>query len=134
MRFKIYLSIEGDYFDPAKFNSTLDKSVAGEVVHRKNAGGNKLNPSVKSFYWRSKSYEVIDPEYPEDRLLQLIRSATNNIQNLSKTEQVNVSAQIVAYINETDNLRGFYLSPDLVQALAQLNADIDIDVVHDLKN
>ncbi|MEZ5454409.1 MAG: hypothetical protein R3E93_16540 [Thiothrix sp.] len=134
MRFKIYLSIEGNHFDPAKFNAKLDKSIIGEIVCRKKTGGNNSNQPANATYWRSKSYEVTDPEYPEDRLLKLIRSMANSIQNLSKTERVKVSAHIVEYIDEADSPRGFYLSHDLVQALAQLDADMDTDIVHDLKS
>ena len=44
------------------------------------------------------------------------------------------SANIVEYLQDKDDPKGFYLSSDLITALAHLNADMDIDIVHDLKH
>ncbi|QLQ30520.1 MAG: hypothetical protein HZT40_01555 [Candidatus Thiothrix singaporensis] len=97
MRFEIYLSIEGNCFDPVKFNGTLDKSIAGDVIHRQKIGGNRLNSDSALIYWRSTPCEVSDAEYPEDKLLKLVDSLTVDVQDLLKTMSVNVSVNIVEY-------------------------------------
>ena len=134
MRFKIYFIIEVNSFDPAKFNSRLDQSNVGEVIQRKNLSKARLNSPANRLYWRSKSYEITDAECPEDKMLQLISAVTENIKALCKTECVHVSANIVEYLQDKVDSKVFYLSSELRTALAHLNADMDIDIVHDLKH
>lgn len=132
MRFEIYLSIEGNCFDPVKFNGTLDKSIAGDVIHRQKIGGNRLNSDSALIYWRSTPCEVSDAEYPEDKLLKLVDSLTVDVQDLLKTMSVNVSVNIVEYLDATDTPRGVYFPSCLIKAVAQINANVDMDIVRDM--
>lgn len=75
---------------------------------------------------------MVDVGYPEDYLLDLIKSLTSEIKTLSEREEIRVSANIVAYSKESYPSRGFYFSSDLVKALALLSAEINIDAVYDL--
>lgn len=132
MRFKVYLSLEGSHFNPIKFNDSLDEKKIGQVVQRKKISSNAIKLNVSEFYWESKVYEVTDVCYPEDKLLDLIKSLTSEIKALSEKQEVKASANIVAYLKGSDPPRGFYFSSDLVKALALLNAEINIDAVYDL--
>jgi hypothetical protein len=132
MRFQVYLSLEGSHFNPTEFNNSLDEKKVGQVGQRKKISSNAIKLNVREFYWKSKVYEVVDVGYPEDYLLDLIKSLTSEIKALSEKQEVKVSANIVAYSKESDPTRGFYFSSDLVKALALLNAEINIDAVYDL--
>ena len=133
MRFKIYLTIEGNNFNPTLFNNMLDELITGEVIQRKRVGSHALNENTNLTYWRSKSYEVTASNYPEDTLFNLITLLANNAQDFLAKESVKISANIVEYLKHTDSPRGFFFSSELIKVLAQLNAEIDTDIVYDLQ-
>ena len=114
------------------FNNILDECNAGEVIQRKCVGNNALNANLT--YWRSKSYEVTASNYPEDTLFNLVTSLANNAQEFLLKESVKISVNIVEYLKNTDNPRGFFFSSELIKVLAQLNAEIDTDIVYDLQS
>ena len=65
--------------------------------------------------------------------VQTVYLYDNNGTPLAIVQAAN-SANIVEYLQDKDDPKGFYLSSDLITALAHLNADMDIDIVHDLKH
>ena len=126
MRFKIYICIEGAGFDPVAWNAALVDSLKGSVLERKKLSDKSHNQRT---YWESK--ELIPATgYPEDALLELLsRYQQVLLQLLGAGDAVKISAQIVQEHKEDESPRGFYASSQLVEVLASLRADLDLDII-----
>jgi len=129
MKFNIYVRVEGSFFDPEKFNARLPIDLRGEVYERKHM--RQRDGCHEMRYWRSR---VVEVESEPERAL----TETLNAHKLFLTADflggiAKVSAQMVFLQSEGDDARGVFICSDLVRLLAELNADLDVDVVHDLR-
>lgn len=128
MRFSVYMMVEGRAFDPEAFNHNLPQNLRGEVRERSRM---RVRPGgAERFYWQSK--QVDTERNPEDALAALLSDLIVPLRGIASVDSVKISAQIVTRITERDDTRGYYVSPDLMNILAGLRADLDIDVVHHL--
>lgn len=129
MQFKVYLEAQGPEFNPVAFDDGLDAHLKGTICHRKH-----FNPKGQGqkTYWESKQITVTSG-YPEEKLLELIQSLEPSLKALALDNQIKISAQIIEQYKEDESPRGFYVCSELIQTLARLNADLDIDVVYDLQ-
>ena len=130
MRFSVYMTAEGLAFDPEAFNRSLPQNLRGEVRERRRMRVRPDGP--ERLYWQSM--QVDTEQNPEDALSALVSDLMVPLKRIASADSVKVSAQIVARKTEQDDARGFYAPPSLVSMLAELHADLDIDVVHDLQH
>ncbi len=129
MRFSVYVTVEGPAIDPEAFNSSLPLELRGEAKERHNSKHRPGGP--QRFYWRSRQIEC--EQRPEDELVELLTALQASLEGISSDRSAKISTQIVGWQAENDDARGYYVPSELVQLLAYLHADLDIDVVHDLQ-
>lgn len=126
MKFKIYISVEGPEFDPGVLNSLLASPLRGNVKERKNLSETSRNQRI---YWESKEL-VITSGFPEDALRDLLSSYDSVfLQVLTENDGIKISAQIVEERGEDESPRGFFVSSSLIEMLARLGADLDLDII-----
>jgi hypothetical protein len=125
MRFRIYMSVDGDDFDAEAFNRSVNNDIHGEVVHRKNNRRNPSQPPVP--FWKTAEI-VTSSNKPEDELERLLERA-KSIFARSATDDLEITAEIVAEYELGEEPRGFYFNPAILRMLSQLGAQLDIDAV-----
>lgn len=125
MRYLIYVMIYGLDFDPIWYDNKLPTNLRGSVnLHE------KISREIEVRCWRSKKIETTCN--PEISLQELIDKLKPYLMTAAKLEGISISAQIVMYLGSSEIMRGFYISGGLAQALVDIQADLDIDIVHDL--
>lgn len=124
MQFKISLSIEGSFFDPAAFDAMVPSDLKGFVKIREHLSKKSKNQRI---YWESKIYNI-QSGYPEDVLLKLLHAYEPSLSNLQIQGGVRISTQIVQNYRENESPRGVYISLSLVDVLSRLRADFDFDI------
>ena len=126
MKFKIYISVEGPGFDPGVLNSKLAHSLKGNIRERKNLSEKSRNQRI---YWESKEL-VVTSGFPEDALLDLLSNYESAfLLVLAESGDIKISAQIVEKRAEGESPRGFFVSSSLIEILARLRADLDMDII-----
>lgn len=126
--FKVYIWIDGSEFDPEEFNASLDTDLRGNVRTRKQL--NKNFSDQPTSYWESELIEV-SSDYPEDKLTELLKRYRQSLLPVIGTKRIRIVAEIVARYENSEEVRGYFLSTDLIQCLAELRASLDIDVYVD---
>lgn len=129
MRYRVYIRVEGRTFDPESFNRGLPNKLQGQVRMRECMRVRSDGP--ERVYWQSMPVDVEDR--PEEALTAILRDFVGSLKKIADAGIGKISAQIVNALTEQDDVRGLYVSPDLIQMLAVLHADLDLDVVHDLQ-
>jgi hypothetical protein len=118
MLFTVYVRAEGPNSDVVAFHAKYGKMLGGEIRewrHTPDCG----------VYWKSREMTLTEG-HPEDSLLVLLRELTPVMPTLDTP--LKISAEIIAEYNVSEGPRGYYASPELIEALATLRADLDIDV------
>lgn len=129
-KFEIYLWIDGDRFDANRFNSAIAKDLAGKVRPYKRVMGREVGKA--GMYWKSK---IISPaeDCVEEKLLALLLKFKSEISRAKEFGADRIFAQIAAYMGDIDHLRGYYLSKEILRVLVELDMELDIDIVRQLK-
>ncbi len=121
----VYFWIDGDSFDPEKFNNSLTSSLRGSICQRRKST-NGQNSQLVSF-WKSKINDL-KTDCPEDELVELLKQYETEIMDVIKDDKNRVIAEIVAEYNEPSHVRGYYFSPEAIDFLSKLKVGVDIDV------
>lgn len=130
MKFRIYVWVDGAEFEPESFNDGLGVELKGDVLSRKRVVDGNTEDAGR--YWRSKVIE--DPSgCPEESLGMLLAAMRPFLQRIRDLPSIRITAELVAECEESDALRGYFFSADVIQILAAVGASLDIDVVRLLK-
>lgn len=125
-RFRTYLHVHGNRFDPHAFRATLPDKVAGTVnpFYRVKDGVK----TVVGHYWTST---VTTPSTTgvEDELLRLLRKYSRHLIRARKSPSTRMYAVIAADMDDIETLRGYFISKALIQALFKHGVELDISIV-----
>lgn len=120
---KIYVWIDGEEFSPHRFEEESRIDLGGQVCSRKRIeNGSEVEGPA---YWRSKILEVDLDSF--DQKFQELIGALIVLKN-SIPSSARVVAQVSSEFRNNEDVVGYYLSPTLVSALAELGAALDIDI------
>ena len=124
----VYISIWGDGFDPASFCSSISvKASRGEVRQYRRP---PVGASATS-YWKSEKREFCEQEhqvFAEDVLIGLLKDLRPWLPK-ADGKQVSLSAHIVRFASKLADVRGNFVSRELVHLLDDFGADLDYDIV-----
>lgn len=122
-KFRLTLYISGENFLPELFNSSLPDSMKGQEKITRSIKGIKQNK-----YWYYE-YVVPEGEKPEELLSDLIKSYSVYLEDLNfQVKNLNKYASIVGNFNSLDEIRGFFISKELMLSCGSLGFEIDIDL------
>jgi len=126
MRFRIYISIDGNSFDAEYFNSKISDVISGDVVKRKY---NRRSPeSPPTSFWKTAEIVTSSTE-PECELQRLLERVGSNLPLGNESSGIEITAEIVAEYDDGEEPRGFYFNAATIRMLGQLGAQLDIDAV-----
>mgnify|MGYP001277097515 CR=1 FL=1 len=128
--YSIYIWIDGDQFDADEFQRNLSPGLIGSVQSRKRFTSGVVEHFGK--YWESEVKDSIF-DHPEEELVNLFVRYKHELLRARAEKASRIVGEIVATYRNLDEARGFYLSHEMIQLLAQLSASIDIDIVRDLE-
>lgn len=129
MKFRAYVRVEGSDFDAEAFNHSLPAELRGEVKCRRFVKERVGGPARE--FWESRGVESVDR--PEDALHEHLKHLEEVLAASKAGCALKISAQIVFYYCDEDDRRGFYFPNELIALLSRLEADLDVDVAHDLE-
>ncbi|HEX7817132.1 hypothetical protein [Dyella sp.] len=133
MRFEVYVRAEASEDDLAELQSRCSlHGIKGDMVTRRHVPAAAIANGARAIYWRSEIFPV-ENEFPEDALLRVVDSLKKVASDIRLTHDIKFSSEIVGYYSSSDSPGGFYVSASLIKSLASVDADLDIDVVHDLE-
>lgn len=131
MKFRTYVWVDGESFDADSFNaSSEDASLQGLVLSRKKLTNGKVESGGR--YWKSEVIDVFS-EYPEEALSKLLSRLKDELLRIRDLPGIRIVAELVAEYEDTDSMRGFFFTKENIRLLAELGANLDIDVVRKLK-
>ena len=124
--FRIYIWMDGENFDAETFQNSLDDSLRGTVDTRKRV----IKGRVERFapYWMS---EVCTPALHdiEGEFIRLLSRYRTAILRARASHATRIVVEIVAEFASVDDMRGFYLPPDVLRLLSEMGAAVDVDIV-----
>lgn len=119
----VYLWVDGRDFDPDAFNKSMDPSLKGDIANRKRAEN-----GFTEKYWKSREIQVEPKGNAEDCLYDLLTSYKSALLSLDSIENKRIFAEIVVRYSDIDFLEGFYFPQKLICLLAEVGAEMDIDI------
>jgi hypothetical protein len=120
--FLIYLRIGSDSCELDVFAEQFSSLLGGEVKTRLGRGAPINNISAK--YWRSEYFLTSFEEISSD-LIALLALIPNNV---LKPFAGHISICLVERYQADDDRHGYYLSMDVLRAMASSGADFDLDL------
>jgi len=127
-KFKVYIWIEGEQFNPNVFNATLNAELRGSALMNEKKVDNRIQ------FWRSEVMEVSrdDPcPYPEEVLAKLLSNLKSDLLKVHELPGIRIFAEVVADKNIKSlggyfSLGGFFFSKEKIQHLAEIKASLNV--------
>jgi hypothetical protein len=122
-----YVTIDGDGFDPDAF-----KAIAGGTIGQRYrmSDGRKLKDRR---FWKSPVRRHLTVHTLDDALRGLLLSLKPAIAEASQPFTPRVCAAIVQEVSRVREMSGIFLSRETLGVLAGLGAELDHDIVRDLR-
>lgn len=121
--FILALNISGEGFSPDIFNQSLPTDMKGQERVAKSVSGEPLNK-----YWYYESAIPLENQ-PEELLNELIQSYSKYLDRLDvSVGDLTKYASIVGRFKSLSQIRGFFISKELIQTCNAEGFEIDIDL------
>ena len=123
---RIYIRIDGDGFDPDRFQDEHGKELGGSVgvTKRMRADGTQ---ELARTNWKSEIVQSRSGD-PEDELTQLLLKLKPILSSLRDKPSIRVIAQVVQDVSRQDEASGLFLPREAIQLLAEIGASFDFDI------
>lgn len=129
MRQSVYIKICGEDFDPVAFNRVYGEAFGGQVKTWKQRLSGKV---ATGSYWASRVIDVSNAGDECATLRELLQAMKPSLLELLE-KNVSITAQIVGYYKQRSGPRGIHLSTETIELLKEIGAQLDYDIVRDLR-
>jgi len=126
MQFEFNVHIDGEGFDPQQFNESIDPAARGVV--RTIRPGNAETATQPVTYWQSKTVSVVSGSRNEP-VREILNFLRPKLQELKKLPDVRILASVGGYFDDAESLSGFFFPAEIIELLATVGADLDVDIV-----
>jgi hypothetical protein len=123
---RIYIRIDGEGFDPDRFQDEHGKELGGSVgvIKRVCADGTH---EVARTNWKSEIVQSRSGD-PEDDLTKLLLQLKPVLLAIKDKQDIRVIAQVVQDVSRHDEASGVFLPREAIQLLADVGASFDFDI------
>jgi hypothetical protein len=123
---RIYIRIDGEGFDPDRFQAEHGKELGGsvDVIKRVRADGTQ---EVARTNWKSEIVQSRSGD-PEDELTKLLLKLKPVLLALKDKQDIRVIAHVVQDVSRQDEASGVFLPREAIQLLAEVGASFDFDI------
>ncbi len=128
IKYQVYIWVDGNNFDPDRFNKSLDADNQGLVLYRKRVENGEVEKYGQ--YWKSNDVDV-HVDRPEESLENLLRLLRIDLLKIKDIPSIRIVAEFVVIYNTNDSTRGFFFSPTTIQLLDEIGAGLDLDIYND---
>ena len=123
---RIYIRIDGDGFDPDRFQDEHGKELGGSVGVTKRVRADGTQELART-NWKSEIVQSRSGD-PEDELTQLLLKLKPILSSMRDKSNIRVIAQVVQDVSRQDEASGLFLPREAIQLLAEIGASFDFDI------
>ena len=123
--YRVYVWIDGQGFDPDRFQAESGASLGGTVgITKKLQNGNVI---CSRTYWKTEILRSISG-HPEVELMELLLKLKLTIAQMKDRQNIRITAEIVQDISSYNEANGIFIPSGVIQILAELGAGFDFDL------
>jgi hypothetical protein len=126
--YRIYIRIDGEGFNPDRFQDEHGKELGGSVGVTKRVRGDGTQELART-NWKSEIVQSRSGD-PEDALLKLLLKLRPTLVDMRDDKNMRVIAQVVQDVSRRDEASGLFLPREAIQLLADVGASFDFDISH----
>jgi hypothetical protein len=123
---RIYIRIDGEGFDPDRFQVEHGKELGGSVGVTKRVRADGTQELART-NWKSEIVQSRSAD-TEDELTKLLLKLRPILINLRERQDIRVTAQVVQDVSRFDEASGLFLPRETIQLLAEVGASFDFDI------
>jgi hypothetical protein len=123
---RIYIRIDGEGFDPDRFQDEHGKELGGSVGVTKRVRADGTQELART-NWKSEIVQSRSGD-PEDELTKLLIKLRPILINMRERQDIRVTAQVVQNVSRFDEASGLFLPRETIQILAEVGASCDFDI------
>jgi hypothetical protein len=123
---RIYIRIDGEGFNPDRFQDEYGKEFGGSVGVTKRVRADGTQELART-NWKSEIVQSRSGD-PEDELTKLLIKLRPILIAMREEKDVRVIAQVVQDVSRHNEASGVYLPREAIELLAEVGASFDFDI------
>jgi hypothetical protein len=123
---RIYIRIDGEGFDPDRFQAEHGKDLGGSVGVTRRVATDGTQELART-NWKSEIVQSRSGD-PEDELTKLLLKLRPVLIAMRDKQDIRVIAQVVQDVSRHVEASGVYLPREAIQLLAEVGASFDFDI------